>query len=67
MTDSEDDNAGEGSSRSLPAPRTQTQPSSSAGAAKQAIRTQGTNLPEEKEIKLNKGIKLLLDSSNLAR
>ncbi|KOS38075.1 hypothetical protein ACN38_g11121 [Penicillium nordicum] len=77
MTDySEDDNAGEGSSRSLPASR-QTSPAPAPEEQQQKQqqpdsyvirpRTQATNLPEEKTIKLNKGIKLLLDGSNPAR
>ncbi|KAJ9482954.1 hypothetical protein VN97_g10469 [Penicillium thymicola] len=66
----EDDNAGEGSSRSLPASR-QTSPAPAPEEQQQKQqqpasyvirpRTQATNLPEEKTIKL------LLDGSNLAR
>ncbi|OQD59931.1 hypothetical protein PENPOL_c044G06897 [Penicillium polonicum] len=63
MADFDDGNeAGEGSTRSLPASRQQQQ-----SAQVRKTRTQATNLPEEKEIKLNKGVKLLLDGSNLAR
>lgn len=63
-------NAGEGSSRSLPASRQQQNPARTEQQQASYVRrprTQATNLPEEKEIKLNKGIKLLLDGSNLAR
>ncbi|KUM55490.1 hypothetical protein ACN42_g11776 [Penicillium freii] len=73
MADFDDRNdAGEGSSRSLPTSRHQN-PQNPARTEQQRStqvrrpRTQATNLLEEKEIKLNKGIKLLLDRSNLAR
>ncbi|OQE65453.1 hypothetical protein PENNAL_c0208G09362 [Penicillium nalgiovense] len=78
----EEDNAGESSARSLSATRQQQQSQNPQATRAQVPaqteqqqptsyvrrpRTQATNLPEEKEIKLNKGIKLLLDGSNLAR
>lgn len=72
----EEDNGGEGSSQRLTPSQSRQTSSRRQDDTPQTehpqshVRrptTQGTNLVEEKEIELNKGVKLLLDGSNLAR
>lgn len=71
-----EDNGGEGSSQRLTpsqsrqtsSPRQDDTPQTEQSQSRvRRPKTQGANLPEEKEIKLNKGVKLLLNGSNLAR
>ncbi|CAI7633403.1 unnamed protein product [Penicillium discolor] len=71
-----EDNGGEGSSQRLTpsqsrqtsSPRQDDTPQTEQSQSRvRRPKTQGANLPDKKDIKLNKGIKLLLNGSNLAR